>query len=26
MRGKIVFINADNIFLGDCRLLGSREG
>jgi hypothetical protein len=26
MRGKIVFINADNIFLGDCRLLDSREG
>ncbi len=26
MRGKIVFINADNIFLGDCRLLDSKEG
>jgi hypothetical protein len=26
MRGKIVFINADNIFLGDCRLLDSDEG
>jgi hypothetical protein len=26
MRGKIVFINTDNIFLGDCRLLDSREG
>ena len=26
MRGKIVFINADNIFLGDCRLLDAKEG
>ena len=26
MRGKIVFINTDNIFLGDCRLLDSKEG
>jgi hypothetical protein len=25
VRGKIVFINADNIFLGDCRLLDSKE-
>jgi hypothetical protein len=26
VRGKIVFINAGNIFLGDCQLLDSGEG
>ena len=26
VRGKIVFINAGNIFLGDCRLLSAEQG
>lgn len=26
VRGKIVFLNAGNIFLGDCSLLGAAEG
>jgi hypothetical protein len=26
VQGKIVFLNAGNIFLGDCQLLSSREG